>query len=160
MKIAVSFANIFMAEIEKKLIQQSETKPKEWKRNNNDVFSFWDCDRKEINRFIKRANYFHPTINFTAEISENQPNPFSRYHGVQRGRIRKKFHLEHQDSSEVDRDSPNYTLRLVPPTRRKIWFIKGKQEDFQELTLGKKYLKSAVWNVNKALKEEGTQKAS
>ena len=40
MKIAVSFANIFMAEIEKKFIQQSETKPKEWKRNNNDVFSF------------------------------------------------------------------------------------------------------------------------
>ena len=160
MKIAVSFANIFMAEIEKKFIQQSETKPKEWKRNNNDVFSFWDCDRKEINRFIKRANYFHPTIKFTAEISENQPNPFSRYHGVQRGRIRKKFHLEHQDSSEVDRDSPNYTLRLVPPTRRKIWFIKGKQEDFQELTLRKKYLKSAVLNLNKALKEEGTQKVS
>ena len=160
MKIAVSFANIFMAEIEKKLIQQSETKPKEWKRNNNDVFSFWDCDRKEINRFIKRANYFHPTIKFTAEISENQPNPFSRYHGVQRRRIRKKFHLEHQDSSEVDRDSPNYTLRLVPPTRRKIWFIKGKQEDLQELTLRKKYLKSAVWNLNKALEEEGTQKAS
>ena len=99
MKIAVSFANIFMAEIEKKLIQQSETKPKEWKRNNNDVFSFWDCDRKEKNRFIKRANYFHPTIKFTAEISENQPNPFSRYHGVQKGK----------DSQKI----PSGTARLI-----------------------------------------------
>ena len=100
MKIAVSFANIFMAD--KKIIQQSETEPKEWKRCINDVFSFWDCDRKEVNRFVKRANYFHPTIKFTAEISENQPNPFSRYHGVQRGRIRKKFRLGHQNSLEAD----------------------------------------------------------
>ena len=28
--------------------------------------------KKEVDRFIKRANYFHPTIKFTAEISENQ----------------------------------------------------------------------------------------
>ena len=98
MKIAVSFANIFMAEIEKKLIQQSETKPKEWKRYIDDVFALWDCDRKEVNRFIKRANYFHPTIKFTAEISENQPNHFSRYHGVQRRKIRKRFHLGSQNS--------------------------------------------------------------
>ena len=65
---------------EKKVIQQSEseTEPKEWKRYINDVFSFWDCGRKEVNRFVKRANYFHLTIKFTAEISENQPNPFSQ----------------------------------------------------------------------------------
>ena len=113
----MSFANIFMAE--KKVIQQSEseTEPKEWKRYINDVFSFWDCDRKEVNWFVRRANYFHLTIKFTAEISENQPNPFSRYHGVQRGRIRKKFRLGHQNSLEADRNFSNYALRLVPPTR-------------------------------------------
>ena len=70
--MAVSFANIFVTEIETKLIQQSETKPREWKRYIDDVFSLWDCDREEVDRFIKRANYFHPTIKFTAEISENQ----------------------------------------------------------------------------------------
>ena len=57
---------------ETKLIQQSETKPREWKRYIDDVFSLWDCDREEVDRFIKRANYFHPTIKLTAEISENQ----------------------------------------------------------------------------------------
>ena len=31
-KMTVSFANIFMAKIETTLIQQSETKPKEWRR--------------------------------------------------------------------------------------------------------------------------------
>ena len=71
-KMAASFADIFMAEIETRLIHQSETKPREWKRYVDDVFSHRDCDKKEVDRFIKRANYFHPTIKFTAEISENQ----------------------------------------------------------------------------------------
>ena len=71
-KMAVSFANIFMAEIETKLIQQSDTKPREWKRYIDDVFSLWDCDRKNVERFIYQANKFHPTIKFTAEISENK----------------------------------------------------------------------------------------
>ena len=38
----------------------------------SDVFSHRDCDKKEVDRFIKRTNYFHPTIKFTAETSENQ----------------------------------------------------------------------------------------
>ena len=41
-KIAVSFANIFMAEIETNLMQQNNTKPREWKRHIDDVFSLWD----------------------------------------------------------------------------------------------------------------------
>ena len=38
-KMAVSFANIFMAKIETTLIRQSETKPKEWRRYIHDIFS-------------------------------------------------------------------------------------------------------------------------
>ena len=155
MKIAVSFANIFMAEIEKKLIQQSETKPKEWIRYIDDVFSLWDCDRKEVNRFIKRANYFHPTIKFTAEISENQPNHFSRYHGVQRGKICKKFHLEHRNSLEADRDFPNYALRLVPPTRRKIRFIKRQAIRLPRTTSWKKTFEVGRLKFKQSLEARG-----
>ena len=71
-KTAVSFANIYMAEIETNLVQQSNTNPREWKRYIDDVFSLWDCDRKDVELFIKEANNFHPTIKFTAEISENE----------------------------------------------------------------------------------------
>ena len=69
-KMAVAFANIFMAEIETKLINQSNTKPIKWKRYIDDIFSLWDSNIKEINRFVKQANNFHPTIKFTAEITE------------------------------------------------------------------------------------------
>ena len=36
-KTTVSFANIFMAEIETNLIQQNNTKPREWKRYFDDA---------------------------------------------------------------------------------------------------------------------------
>ena len=71
-KMAVSFANIFMAKTETTLIQQSETKPKEWRRYIDDIFSLWDSDKKDVDQFIEQANKFHPTIKFTAEISENE----------------------------------------------------------------------------------------
>ena len=65
------FCKIFMAEKETNLIQNT-TKPREWKRYIDDVFSLWDCNRNKVERFIKQANTFHPTIKFTGEISENE----------------------------------------------------------------------------------------
>ena len=32
----------------------------------------WDINRKDIDLFIEQANTFHPTIKFTAEISEKE----------------------------------------------------------------------------------------
>ena len=71
-KMAVSFANIFMAKIKTTLIQQSETKQKEWRRYIDDIFSLWDSDKKDLDHFIEQGNKFHPSIKFTAEISENE----------------------------------------------------------------------------------------
>ena len=70
--MAVSFANIFMAKIEATLIQQIETKPKEWRRYIHDIFSLWDSNEKDVDQFIEQANKFHPTMKFTAEISGNE----------------------------------------------------------------------------------------
>ena len=64
-----------MAEIETNLTQQNNIKPSEWKRFIDDVFSLWDYKRNEVNclkRFIEQASTFHPTIKFTAHISENE----------------------------------------------------------------------------------------
>ena len=69
-KMAVAFANIFMAHIGEEIIRHSKTKPREWKRYIDDIFSLWDSTRLGISLFIEQANKFHPTIKFTAEISE------------------------------------------------------------------------------------------
>ena len=70
-KMAVAFANILMADFETKLIRQSRIKPTGWKRYIDDVFSLWNRSKQDINLFIEQANQFHPSIEFTAEISEN-----------------------------------------------------------------------------------------
>ena len=61
-----------MAKIETRLIEQSETKPKEWRPFIDDTFFLWDSDEKDVDQFIEQANKFHPIIKFTAEISENE----------------------------------------------------------------------------------------
>ena len=71
-KMAVAFANIFMARIENAILRQSNTTPIFWKRFIDDIISMWDTSRDKIEAFLLRANSFHPTIKFTAEISEKE----------------------------------------------------------------------------------------
>ena len=71
-KMAVAFANIFMATVETEIISQSPNKPLVWKRYIDDIFSLWSTKREEIGSFIELANNFHPTIKFTAEISATE----------------------------------------------------------------------------------------
>ena len=68
-KMAVSFANIFMAAVEREIINWSHFKLHTWKRYIDDVFSLWNMNKKEINSFIELANSYHPTIKFTADSS-------------------------------------------------------------------------------------------
>ena len=73
-KMAVAFANIFMASIEKEILRQSINKPITWKRFVDDVFCLWDTNKEEIEHFIEQANSYHPTIQltikFTSEVSQ------------------------------------------------------------------------------------------
>ena len=46
-KMAVAFANILMAFIEKEVLRQSVNKPPTWKRFIDDVFCLWDTNKEE-----------------------------------------------------------------------------------------------------------------
>ena len=71
-EMAVAFANIFMSAVETAILSQSSAKPLEWKQYIDDVFSLWDTNREEIDKFIEHANRHHATIKFTAEISHKE----------------------------------------------------------------------------------------
>ena len=71
-KAAVAFTNIFMAEIETQVLRQSKHKPLEWINYIDDIASLWVTTKDEVLQFIQKANQFHPTIKFTAEISESK----------------------------------------------------------------------------------------
>ena len=68
-KMAIAFANIFMGEIEKQILNKSTHKPLAWKRHIDDIISLWHSSRDVIEKFIEQANKHYPTIKFTAEIS-------------------------------------------------------------------------------------------
>ena len=63
---------IFMAEVETYIVNQSPNIPLIWKRYIDDIFSLWNTNKEAINNFTELANSFHPTIKFTAEISDTE----------------------------------------------------------------------------------------
>ena len=71
-KVAVAFSNIFMAKIEEQILERSQLKPLGWKRFIDDIASIWEATIQEVEEFIKKANQFHPTIKFMAEISDTR----------------------------------------------------------------------------------------
>ena len=46
-KMAVAFANIFMADIETQIVSQSVVKPTVWKRFIDDILSLWDTGKHD-----------------------------------------------------------------------------------------------------------------
>ena len=61
-----------MAKIEKGIISKSKIKPLVWKRYTDDVFCLWDTNEDNIKEFVARANHYHDTIKFKAEISDSE----------------------------------------------------------------------------------------
>ena len=71
-KTAVSFTNIFMAHIETTVLSRTVFKPTVCKGYIDEIFSLWDISKPDIEAFIEQANLVHPTIKFTAEISDTE----------------------------------------------------------------------------------------
>ena len=70
-KAAVAIANIFMHFFEDKYIFQNQNllKPLLYKRFIDDIFMIWTHTRRELDNFIQYLNQVHPTIKFTANVS-------------------------------------------------------------------------------------------
>ncbi len=68
-KMAPAYANIFMAELEEKLLEQYPVKPILWKRYIDDVLCLWPGNIHTLKTFIDYLNESHNTIKFTYEAS-------------------------------------------------------------------------------------------
>ena len=66
-------SNFFMAYIETQSLSKTVFKPTVWKRYVDDIFSLWHLKKPYIVAFFaEQVNLHHPTMKFTAEISENE----------------------------------------------------------------------------------------
>lgn len=71
-KMAPSYANIFMGELEERLLQTSPTQPLSWFRFIDDVDMKWVHSDEELQDFFNHANNIHPSIKFTHEVSDTK----------------------------------------------------------------------------------------
>ena len=129
-KMAVAFAYIFMVSIKNEIVSLSKTKPLEWKRYIDDIFSLWTADKKEIEDFIVLAkNHLtikknHLTIKITAEISNKEVNFLDTtiYKGERfcdQGILDVCAHFK-------PRDFPVHLFFFMPPVGVKNGLIKGE----------------------------------
>ena len=73
-KMAPSYANIYMAELEEKLLNNYPINPLLWKRYIDDILCIWPGPPSELNQFMIYLNQSHPTIKFTHESSTSSVN--------------------------------------------------------------------------------------
>ena len=69
-KMAPSYANIFMAELEEQLLANYPIEPALWKRFIDDILCIWPGPTE----FLKYLNEAHPKIKFTSEYSNTNVN--------------------------------------------------------------------------------------
>ena len=71
---APNYANIFMAEIEKNILENppQNKRPTLWKRFIDDIFMIWPHGQTALHQFLEHINCLHETIKFTAQQSEKE----------------------------------------------------------------------------------------
>ena len=70
--MAPAYANIFMGRLENQLLMSVTLKPFSWLRFIDDIDMKRTHGRDSLEDFLQRANSFHPTIKFTAEVSNEE----------------------------------------------------------------------------------------
>ena len=111
-----------------------------------------------MERFIELARTFHPTITFTAHISENEITFLDTGSGVQRREIHKKSILDIKTHYKPTKTFQYTHFTLCHPSWVKRGFIKGESIRLLEHTLQKQHLKSALLTLNNTSKHTGIQK--
>jgi len=69
-RMAPSYANLFMADLEERLLANYPTQPKLWLRYLDDILLVWPGDKESLDDFVRYLNSAHDTIKFTCESSE------------------------------------------------------------------------------------------
>ena len=74
--MAPAYANIFMHDLESKLLTLAPVKPHVWLRYIDDIFMVWTAGEERLQDFFQWINQFHNTIKFTWNWSRQYINFF------------------------------------------------------------------------------------
>ncbi|XP_071177436.1 uncharacterized protein [Mytilus edulis] len=71
-KMAPSFANIFMGDLEERILLSVPYKPLSWLRFIDDIDMKWNDTAEHLQDFLDHCNQFHQSIKFTSEFSSEK----------------------------------------------------------------------------------------
>ena len=100
--------------MEKRLLTASPLKPFVWKRF---IFSLWKIPMNEVSIFVNFANSFHPTINFTCEMSSERAVFLHKdvFKGPPLSTLKPGSHLCDNSASGVDPENSERGGRVPHP---------------------------------------------
>ena len=153
-KMEVAFANIFMESIEKEILRQSVNKPLTWKRFIDDVFCLWDTNKEEIEHFVEQANSYHPTMKFTAKVSQLETTFV--YTTVYKGeRFEKESILDVRTLYKPTETFQYTNYNSCHPADVKQGFVKGEALRLMRTNSSKSMFKENIKNFRTRLTSRG-----
>ena len=116
-KMAPAYANLFMGDLEQKILAQSLPKPLVWWRNIDDVFMIWPHGEEKLNEFVNLLNSSHETIKFTLEVSPSKINFLDVTVLLHNNSITTYLYLKSTDTHQYLLSSschPNHIKKSIP----------------------------------------------
>ena len=143
-----------MAKVKTEILNQSALKPLIWKRYIDDIFSLWPLNREKVLQFIEQANKHHPTIKFTAEISETETtfldtNIYKGERFISNSVLYVRTHFKPTETFQYTHFSSCH------PPGVKRGFIKGEALRLLRTNSSKKIFEEQIKNLKSRLRERG-----
>ena len=119
-----------MAELEEKIIKESEYKPYLWWRYIDDIFFLWEHGENKLKSFLDKINEVHPTIKFTAEWSKTSINFLDVTVSLVEGVIETDLYVKPTDSHQFLQSSSCHPFHCKNSGFKVKWhlFRNGKRE--------------------------------
>ena len=89
-KFAPTYANLFMAGLDKKIFENTNFKPLSWPRYLDDIFCICTERLERLQEFYQYLNSFYPTIKIRMEFSKEQINFLDVKISQKEGALQKK----------------------------------------------------------------------
>ena len=99
-KCAHTYAIIFMAELEEKILNTCTLKPLIWWRYIDDIFFIWEHGEESLSNFMKALNEFHSTIKFTSQCSNKKINFLDVNIELSNGRLSTDLFIKSTDTHQ------------------------------------------------------------
>ncbi len=144
-KMAPSFANIFMGALEQSLLSSTPNHlvPLQWKRFIDDIFLIWTHGEQSFHSFVQHLNSFHPTIKFEVTHSTKSVNFHILYHPTK--------HTPNHPLHQTHRSHTTFTPQVTSPNTCKQGLIASQMLRYRRIITDDKEFQQKAQNLRTAL---------